>query len=45
MKDDKPTLRRIEEEYIGGRIDAKEYLEKRKQYLFQDKKKKKWTED
>ena len=41
-KDDKPTLRRIEEEYIGGRIDAKEYLEKRK---FQDKKKNKWTED
>lgn len=36
---DKTTLQEIEDDYITQRIDAKEHIERRKKYLFQDKKK------
>ena len=36
---DKTTLQEIEDDYIAQRIDSKEYIERRKKYLFQDKKK------
>ena len=34
-----PTLRRIEEEYIGGRMTKEEYIRQRKEILFNGKKK------